>query len=74
MKYLIQICFLAITATIISAQRYNPSGQCCEEYCYTKDDEKSQVRRFSTKTAYQIVKNENRDKFHVVPRKYLNKS
>lgn len=71
MKYLLEICFFAISATIISAQRYNPNGKCCEEYCYTTDDEKSQVRRFSTKTAYQIVKNENSDKFHVVPRNYL---
>lgn len=67
MKLLLEICFFAISATIITAQRYNPNGKCCEEYCFTTDDEKSQVRRFSTKTAYQIVKNENSDKFHVVP-------
>lgn len=31
-------------------------AQCCEEYCYDLDTDRSQSLHFGTKTAYQVIK------------------
>lgn len=44
-------------------------GQCCEEYCFDADDEKPQLNRFASKSAYPITKGPNSRRLFVVPSK-----
>lgn len=61
------------TATLISALsvgHLESDTKLNGDYCFSTDTEKYQLKRFSTKTAYQLVKNTNtQGTAHVVPSK-----
>lgn len=62
---LFSCCYIFIS---INAQRQ--PGQCCDEYCYDTDGEKSQSSRFGTKSAYQIIKGSDSRRQFAVPSKF----
>ncbi|XP_063698995.1 multiple inositol polyphosphate phosphatase 1-like [Culicoides brevitarsis] len=43
------------------------SQQCCEDYCYSSDRDKTQVLRFATKTAYEFAKGAQTNNDYYVP-------
>lgn len=71
MTILRQFCLILITATVISSLSLGHSksnNKLDDDYCFSTDTEQSQLKRFSTKQAYQLVKNLNTDDTaHVVP-------
>ncbi|XP_055378734.1 multiple inositol polyphosphate phosphatase 1 [Condylostylus longicornis] len=53
------LIFAALHCNIIvfGQETYNSENDnCCEEYCYSKDPDKSQTRQYATKTAYDVAK------------------
>ncbi|GAB0089857.1 Multiple inositol polyphosphate phosphatase 1 [Sergentomyia squamirostris] len=41
--------------------------QCCEEYCYGTDSDKSQARHYATKTAYRIIRSGDSSRYYSIP-------
>lgn len=65
-----QLVLLATLITVISSQRfsnYDPDGECCEDYCLTTDDDRRQVKQFSSKTSYEFVKEKQDEKYYSIP-------
>ncbi|XP_030380202.1 multiple inositol polyphosphate phosphatase 1 [Scaptodrosophila lebanonensis] len=58
MRFLL-LCALLALHGLVSAQ---------EDYCFGKDQERTQTRQFTSKTAYQIIKGTNIDKQYQVPK------
>jgi hypothetical protein len=56
---------LVYLTNLIEAQRSN--SKCCEDYCFGTDDERKQIRHFSSNTAYQVVKGAQSDRQYNVP-------
>lgn len=64
---ILALCVIGAVNIVVQAQR---QAECCEEYCYDADDERSQSAHFSTKTAYQIAKGSEAGRQFFVPSKY----
>lgn len=66
-------CFLVlITTTVASAVYLQSDTKQNDDYCFSTDTGKSQLKRFSTKTAYQLVKNlDTQDTAHLIQSKIL---
>lgn len=58
---------LLTTLDTIDAQ--SAGSGCCEDYCYDTDNERPQSLRFSTKTAYELVRGKQSVRQYVVPSK-----
>ncbi|EAT36389.1 AAEL011510-PA [Aedes aegypti] len=43
------------------------SSRCCEDYCYSLDQDRSQSKHYGTKTAYEVIRGPESSQEHVVP-------
>lgn len=59
------IAYLALIIGSVFAQYGNQDDNCCEEYCYVKDEDP--YLYFSTKTAYESVNSRRSNQQHIVP-------
>nr|XP_029723160.1 multiple inositol polyphosphate phosphatase 1-like [Aedes albopictus]XP_029723161.1 multiple inositol polyphosphate phosphatase 1-like [Aedes albopictus] len=57
----ITLCLAAVQL----AQAQNP--RCCEDYCYSRDHDRSQAKRFATKTSYELIHGSSSSREHIVP-------
>lgn len=57
------VCILAAVAQLTKAQ----SSRCCEDYCYSRDPDRSQAKHFATKTAYELIHGSSSSRDHIVP-------
>uniref|UniRef100_U5EX79 Multiple inositol polyphosphate phosphatase 1 n=1 Tax=Corethrella appendiculata TaxID=1370023 RepID=U5EX79_9DIPT len=46
---------------ILLAANAQQNNNCCEDYCYSTDSERSQTKNYATKTAYDIAKGSDSD-------------
>lgn len=63
-KFLLFAVVLVAALSVANCQR---QAQCCEEYCYELDNERTQSAHFGTKTGYQIVKGSETGRQYIVP-------
>lgn len=47
------------------------TAECCEEYCYDLDSDRTQSLHFGTKTGYQVIKGQDTNRHYLVPSKRL---
>lgn len=75
MTILEQFVLVLITITVASAVslgHLQSDTKQNDDYCFSTDTGKSQLKQFSTKTAYQLVKNLNtQDTAHLIPSKFF---
>lgn len=58
-----------IIVAILSAAKCYLQSQCCEEYCYGLDNERSQLAHFGTKTANKVFRGSDTGRQFIVPGK-----
>lgn len=73
---ILRLLFLVlVTVTMASAVFFGhlqSDTKLKDDYCFSTDTGKSQFKHFSTKTAYQLVKNlDTQDTTHLIPSKFL---
>lgn len=56
---------LVTICSTVSAQF--PAPRCCETYCYSQDSDRTQVKHFATKTAYEVIHGPSSSREHIVP-------
>lgn len=70
----VKLLTIAIVCGFVSCQQRSQPGDlestCCESYCLSTDNEIQQVKQFSTKTAYDFVREKNDQKYYNVPSTY----
>lgn len=64
---LIAILGIILTVNEVASQEYTTGSTCCTDYCFTTDFNRGQVKQFSTKTAYDFVKQPNSENFFSIP-------
>lgn len=62
---IVPIIFYIIVAVAQLTKAQN--SRCCEEYCYSRDSDRSQSKRFATKTAYELIHGSSSSREHIVP-------
>lgn len=60
---------LVTICSTVSAQF--PAPRCCETYCYSQDSDRTQVKHFATKTAYEVIHGPSSSREHIVPSEFL---
>lgn len=55
---------VCLTLALSYGQDSNQNGGCCDDYCLSLDNSREQLKRFSTKTAYDFVKGQNQNVFY----------
>ncbi|XP_055532258.1 multiple inositol polyphosphate phosphatase 1-like [Wyeomyia smithii] len=53
---------LLCLAYLVDAQ-----SRCCEQYCYSQDNDRTQSKHFATKTAYEVIRGSISSREHIVP-------
>lgn len=56
-----------VLLAILSAEKCHLQAQCCEEYCYTLDNERPQLAHFGTKTANKVSRGSETGRQFIVP-------
>lgn len=72
-QFILFLVTTTVTINALSVGHLESDTKLDDDYCFSTDTGKSQLKRFSTKTAYQLVKNLNtQDTGHLIPSKFLN--
>lgn len=66
-RHTMTMLWLAVWCAMVAVAVGQRRAECCEEYCYQLDSERTQSSHFSTKTAYEIARGTEAGRQYYVP-------